>query len=473
MNAVDLPESAHLATPLGVSDSSCVFACPQCQAKDTALQPTPVGYLCRTCQTTYPIVRCDDLEIPWLFLDPKSAFVQWQDRYLRLMQEVDTEIRQLEMQSSEVQSTTTQRRLCHMRKAKRQFKKQIIDLLTPFNLATDKSHDIETRTARARLPQSQTLTSYMTNIFRDWAWGQAENESACGVLVSLMEGAGVERLGKLLTLGAGPGALTHLLEQRIPTSYSVKFDINPMFAAVNSAMMAKRTVTMMEFPIAPIDLAANAVQRKCKWTNLGGVEQSGPKTIYALGDIREAPFVEASFDTVLTPWLLDLFPEDLDMLLSTVNRLLPVGGTWLNTGSLNFMSAGAQFNLSPDELLERIGQYGFAVKSQDRSRLPYLQSPASAHHREEQVFSFCAFKTNDAVEPHRQTLRAGAATPVPDIETQYAASNYLLRAQVLCAVDGKRTVADIGSAVAKQYRLDPNEALRVVEGILNEEVRFQ
>ena len=50
----------------------------------------------------------------------------------------------------------------------------------------------------------------------------------------------------------------------------------------------------------------------------------------------------------------------------------------------------------------------------------------------------------------------------------FASTDHLLHAQVLAAIDGKRSIDEIGSLVAKQYGLQDSEAAHAVQRIMIE-----
>jgi len=57
---------------------------------------------------------------------------------------------------------------------------------------------------------------------------------------------------------------------------------------------------------------------------------------FVLADVLRAPFADHAFDTVVTPWLIDIVSDDLPVFAARINRLLKPGGRWLNFGSLAF-----------------------------------------------------------------------------------------------------------------------------------------
>lgn len=82
---------------------------------------------------------------------------------------------------------------------------------------------------------------------------------------------------------------------------------------------------MYEFPIAPKSLEDDAVKRTLK-----APEKTNEEFHLVLGDALRAPFTAQSFDTVVTPWLIDIIAEDLPVLGARDNR----GDVWRNKYAL-------------------------------------------------------------------------------------------------------------------------------------------
>ena len=89
------------------------------------------------------------------------------------------------------------------------------------------------------------------------------------------------------------------------------------------------------------------------------------------------------------------------------------------------------------------------------------------------MFPFSARKKKSVTSPPRYEYLphwiTDSAQPIPDLfEFSIASSNHLLHAQVLAAINGKRTLDEIASLVAKQYGLPKDEASNAVQRILIE-----
>ncbi|MGI9228065.1 MAG: methyltransferase domain-containing protein, partial [Gammaproteobacteria bacterium] len=225
-------------------------------------------------------------------------------------------------------------------------------------------------------------------------------------------------------------------------------------------------VSLFEFPIAPLNKDTFAVLQNCQAPEL--VKEN---ILCMFADGMNPPFQAQSFDTVLTPWLIDIVPQNLRDLVPRINRILRKGGRWVNTGSLAFLHQDPSWCYSEEEVLELLEKNGFEVTKSNRKDIQYLKSPISAHGRIEKVFNFCAKKVRDAVVPSKYDylpkwiLDTNKSIPKHN-EYEFQSSKYLLQAQVMGAVDGDRSIEQIGALVAQQYALDVNEATHAVRRIL-------
>jgi hypothetical protein len=100
-----------------------------------------------------------------------------------------------------------------------------------------------------------------------------------------------------------------------------------------------------------------------------------------LGDAHRLPFAAESFDTIVTPWLIDILPERFDHFALRVNAMLAPQGRWINFGSLNFQDARPSQRYGVEECREILGDSGFDDPIIDNSTIPYMCSPATRLHR--------------------------------------------------------------------------------------------
>jgi hypothetical protein len=120
-----------------------------------------------------------------------------------------------------------------------------------------------------------------------------------------------------------------------------------------------------------------------------------------LGDALRAPFASAAFDTVVTPWLIDIISEDLPLLGARINGLLKDNGRWINFGSLAFANPERARHYSPEETKDIVAKCGFSDPQVAEATIPYMCSPASRHGRQEKVFTFSACKEHRVAAPNR------------------------------------------------------------------------
>jgi hypothetical protein len=132
-------------------------------------------------------------------------------------------------------------------------------------------------------------------------------------------------------------------------------DFNPLLILVANQMAKGDRLSMYEFPIAPKSLEDDAVLRK-----LSAPERAGENFHLVLGDALRAPFAAGSFDTVVTPWLIDIITEDLPVFAARINRLLRNNGRWVNFGSLAFSDPGRARRYSPEETKAIVSESGFS-----------------------------------------------------------------------------------------------------------------
>ena len=202
---------------------------------------------------------------------------------------------------------------------------------------------------------------------------------------------------------------------------------------------------MHEFPIAPKSLEDDAVLR-----TLSAPEVVRDGFEFVLGDALRPPFAAGSFDTVVTPWLIDIITEDLSDFAARINALLKKDGRWINFGSLAFASPEHARRYSPEETKAIVAECGFSDPYVSEATIPYMCSPASRHGRQEKVFTFSAWKERDAKKPGRhRALPDWIVTgkePVPLTQSfRTQAMTTQIYSFMMSLIDGKRTIDDAPS----------------------------
>ncbi len=316
---------------------------------------------------------------------------------------------------------------------------------------------------RTRLPPDQGLTTYYPNLHRDWCWGDAENDASFDLLARALGGA---TPGRVLVLGAGAGRLAYDFHQRTTASVTVALDFNPLLSLVAKRVSAGEHVELYEFPLAPRNPREHALLR-----TLAAPAPARAGLYHVLADVLRPPFRRGAFDTVVTPWLVDILPERFDALCARVNALLDDGGRWLNFGSLSFHHADPTARYGIDECVAALEENGFGAVSIEEREIPYLSSPASRHGRRERVVCWSAQKQRDVKKVARyQALPewlVRGTEPVPlneSFKNQALASR--IHAFLMSLIDGRRSIKDMAKLVVEQRLMSADEAEPAIRSFL-------
>jgi hypothetical protein len=334
-------------------------------------------------------------------------------------------------------------------------------LLAPLTI-DQRTANYETYLAlRTRLPPDQGLTTYYANIHRDWCWGEAENEASFEALATLL---GDTAPGRLLVLGAGAGRLAYDLHVRTEATLTAALDFNPLLMIVADRVSRGETVELYEFPLAPRGEAA--VLR-----TLSAPAPARAGLVHLLADAQRPPLRRGSFDTVVTPWLIDILPERFEALCARVNALLADGGRWLNFGSLNFHDADPAARFGLEECRAALEENGFGDVRVDEREIPYLSSPASRHARREHVVSWSAGKQRAIKKVPRYhalpdwLVRGTEPVPLSDSFRSQAAATRI-HAFLMSLIDGRRSIQDMVKLIVEQRLMSAGEAEAALRSFL-------
>lgn len=440
-----------------VSPLTEFLACPRCSA---SLQSGTDGWRCVSCQTPFPLIG----GIPWLLADPEASLEEWRDRLHRLLLELQ---RQSQSIRAELDAgnllTATRSRLKLLAQAYGDHARRLQALLAPLALER-KQTSLETHLAlRTRLPASQDLASYYVNLHRDWVWGEEENRASLDLVESVLDAT---PLGKTVVLGAGAARLAYDLHRARRPECTVAVDINPLLILAAARVVSGDALSLYEFPIAPRGIDEHAILRE-----LRAPAPVGGDFHLLFADALRAPFAAERFDTVVTPWFIDIIPADLAELAPRINRLLKPGGRWINFGSLAFAHREQARCYSLEEALAVIARAGFATGAPREASIPYMRSPASRHSRIESVVTFAATKTGAAPPIAEFTTLpewiVDGSRPVPLLQDfQMTAMATRIYAFVMGMIDGKRTLNDMAEVLAAQKLMTLEEARPAVRAFL-------
>jgi len=424
-----------------------LLACPRC---DAPLAEAGPAWRCAGCNVDFPHVA----GIPWLFAEPNAALGEWRGRLHFSLQRLERERQQVASAlASPALRPATRSRLAQLEHAMRDHGSRLHTLLAPLELE-QQSASYETYLAlRTRLPADQGLTTYYSNIHRDWCWGDAENAASLETLAAALQAAPPERA---LVLGAGAGRLAYDLHMSTKAEATVALDFNPLLSIVADKVTHGETIELYEFPIAP--RADAAVLRA-----LAAPSPARTGLVFVLADAHRPPFRRAAFDTVVTPWLVDILPERFDVLCARINALLADGGRWLNFGSLSFHDADPAARYGVEECRAALEENGFGEVVVDEREIPYLSSPASRHARRERIVSWSARKQRDVKKVPRYhalpewLVRGTDPVPLDDaFRGQVTATR--IHAFLMSMIDGRRSIKDMAKLVVEQRLMTAAEA---------------
>ena len=436
-----------------------ILACPRCDK--TPLEAKDGDFHCTACKVDFQSVD----GIPWLFAEPEARLGEWRNRLQMSLQRLSHEVLQLEAELKDKDlRRLTRRRVERYKKALEQHRRKLQKLLQTMDVQSMTGNYESYLALRTRLPADQGLNTYYANVHRDWSWGQEENEASVRQIKAVtQENAD---LGNTLVLGAGAGRLAYDIHMQFNTPMTVALDFNPMLLLIAKKVCAGEQVKMHEFPIAPRSLDDDAILR-----TLSAPEIVRDGFEFVLGDALRPPFAAGSFDTVVTPWLIDIISEDLPFFAARINGLLKDDGRWLNFGSLAFAAPEQTHRYSPEEIKAIVTECGFSNPYVSEATIPYMCSPASRHGRQERVFTFSAWKERNVETPARH--RALPDWIVTDSEPVPLTQSFRTQAMttqiysfMMSLIDGKRTIEEMADVLHKQGLMSKKEAVPAIRSFL-------
>jgi len=434
-------------------------ACPRCDK--SPLTTDKNGYTCTACKVEFPSIA----GIPWLFAEPDASLGEWRNRLHFALQQLANDSQRIATELSDSQlHELTRQRLERQQQATDEHRDTLRDILSPIDIHSSSASYESYLALRTRLPSDQGIATYYNNVHRDWAWGDEENAASLAQINAVLQNEST--LGDTLVLGAGACRLAYDVHMTLGTGRSVALDFNPLLLLIAQKVAAGETPTFHEFPIAPRTLDDFAVARKL----------AAPKTVregfeLVCADVLRPPFADGSFDTVITPWLIDIVNEDLATQAARINALLKPGGRWINFGSLSFEHPNRARRYSLEETLAIVEQHGFSDVEVHEDTIPYMCSPASRHGRQETTCTFAAIKTSKVKKPERhKALPDWIVTgkePVPLLKSfQSQAMSTQIHAYIMSLINGKRTISDMAEIMQQQKLMTQEEAVPALRNFL-------
>ncbi|TQV76545.1 hypothetical protein FLL45_00855 [Aliikangiella marina] len=402
----------------------------------------------------YPVIN----GIPWLFRHPLHSMVDWSVKLNHFNQIFSDDIRQLKNELKKA-SDYTQPRLEKLLSGKTLFQQAVIELVSPILSAKVASKPVYDALSD-RAPHTQNLLSYEANLYRDWVWGDEENKLSAKII---MQRIGTLQPKNVLVLGAGSCRLAYDIHRLLGSATTIANDINPLLLFAANKILSGEALEIVEFPAHPINTESVALSH-----SIAGLEK-WPDNFYLLFSDAATPAIKsAAIDLVVTPWLIDIQPFELRKFMTCLNHYLPMGGHWVNFGSLVFNQSREALCYSIDEIKALAHEAGFEIEESESQVIPYLKSPHNAGYRMETVFSWRARKVKEVKQTESlQNLPnwiLDINKPIPATrEIQSFAFSHQLYAELAGKIDGKHSIVQIAKKIAREKSMDEQEAISMVK----------
>ena len=442
-----------------MSDLNDLLACPRCDK--APLENSETALHCKACQVDFPVIE----GMPWMFAEPQAALGEWRGRLQFALQKISHEIAGLETElNAKDISALAKRRVERYKKCLESHRRKLQKILAPIDMQALSGNHETYLALRSRLPTDQGLNTYYANVHRDWAWGEEENKASLDQIRAVLHDHA--ELGNVLVLGSGAGRLAYDIHTTLDCTSTIAMDFNPLLMLVAREVTSGAQVNLYEFPIAPLALEDDAVLRQ-----LTAPESVDENFHLVFGDALRPPFPAGKFDTVVTPWLIDIITEDLPVLAARINQLLGENGRWVNFGSLAFSSPKRTRCYSPEETKAIVSEAGFSDPYVSQATIPYMCSPASRHGRQERVFTFSAYKERAVDAPPRhKALPDWIVTgkePVPLTQSfRQQAMTTQIYSFMMSLIDGKRSIKDMAKVLEQQKLMTKEEAEPAIRSFL-------
>lgn len=448
------------------SAPASLLGCSRCHSK---LVSGAKHLHCHVCDLSFPTLD----GIPCLFPEPHAALADWRTRWHLALHELSLDEAATKRALTATTRSITGSRLRRLLMAYQTQQKQLRKILRPLD-SFDSTDHATALALKTRLPSHHGLLSYAPNVFRDWCWGEVENQATCDALLTAYKASiandSPDDSLQVLVLGAGAGRLSADLHRALPAKLTFALDSNPMLGLVAQKVWRGQKLKLVEFPLAPKAVECTAVEQQLADTP-NPADQSLDGLQFVLADALHAPFVPGSFDMVITPWLTDVIDCGAEELVPRINHLLKPNGLWLNTGSMSFAHADPASCHSFEELTELAQGQGFQPSYHHEQQIPYLASPHSRHQRVETLCTSTWRKCADAAAvpafQHLPNWLALGQEPIPAIDAfTLQASTTRVHAFIMSLIDGQRSIADIAAILAEQQLMTAPDAEVALRGFL-------
>jgi SAM-dependent methyltransferase/uncharacterized protein YbaR (Trm112 family) len=421
-----------------------LLACPRCRA---ALRIEGTTSECTGCQTGFP----EPGGLICLMSDPTRALEGWRREAQRLVEMIEESVAAMDEQRKRVDLLpSTRRRLDRLRVAHAENAGRIADMFRAAGLPPE---------ARSKASGTEfTLIEYYEQVLRDWAWDAAGGQENARAFELVAATLGQDtQVGRMLVLGAGPCRLAYDLHTRFSARMTVALDLNPFLLLSARQALFGEGLKLYEFPSDPTGMDTTQVDHELR-------APAGPPRDFHLvmADAFTSPFQPGSFDTVVTPWFIDIAPRDLRETIPLIHHLLAPGGRWLNYGPLSYPKEHPHVQrYTYEEMYELIRLGAFELGPPTITKIDYMHSRASGRGKSAEVSTFAARKL-EATSPPAHDPPAWLLLGHLPIERFPGLDSYKPEHPMLGylagLIDGRRTLEDLAARMIQDHGARPDAA---------------
>lgn len=415
--------------------------------------------------------------VPWLFPDPRFVLANWRERIDFFLEMRSQEIEELKGSIKSTASPLTKARLEALRQSKITQLELLKKVLDPIKPGTKLSLP-KKQAFGYRLPFNQGLLGYFPNLARDWAIGannfETENITLLEAVLAVTPAATKTSMAtsnlKIAVLGCGAGRLPYDIAKMYSNCQVMAVDINPLLLLAAQQINSGAKLKGIYPTVSPKDRMQPALELEL-------AAPKGPATNleFVFADVYALPFLPASFDVVITPWLVDILPRQFSQLTASIAQITKPEGIWINCGAWAFNFQNEEDNLSLAEAEEVGSQSGWNPLTSQLIETAYLQTEIDSHRRFETMTAFAWQRSGTPVTYDSRARLSdkiewltNPSLPIPRLPA-FAQSIESLSTMtwVLSQVDGKRTLTDLIATLSQQSGLDQDAARDALESFFD------
>jgi hypothetical protein len=306
------------------------------------------------------------------------------------------------------------------------------------------------------------------HLCRDWGWSEGrhpENDEVFSLVGNVIEGP----LGRVLVLGAGACRLAYDLHRRYAPTETVALDVDPLLLVGAAQVIRGGTVRLTESNVSVHETSNIAPV----WNLRAPFGPIGDDTFhFLLADGLAPPFLAETFDTVVTPWFIDIVPQDLRDLLGPLRTVLKPGGRWVDVGPLLYPRDRPLYHrFTREEIFELASRAGFRIGKWKTESGIHFASPSNGRGHFEWTLAFQAIKSDIPAESEGvPSWLILAFLPVPTFagHAEFSHANPLI-AGIVRSLDGRRSIDDLAAYLRPEVAragLDPSDLREAIRHCL-------